>query len=341
MHTTAPSPTPLDTAALRYQLAVSMHQYTARDASGDAAQESPGTPESLGLQHLCTVPLELHAEIDTLLHPSNHLIDSPRRMTPAQLQPFLHGGTALRLVFPDKTVRPGLLRSLHPTFLIAETTGAVERQQTGSLVLVVFPIASRPHYVLQTVIQDHSAARLHLAYGDSRYDARHRVQLAAPVALYLVPPTLGPALRSQQIRIVRDLYGPPTGTFPGDGGAITEPPCVTEQEGAASDILYGREASAQACLLHDISLGGVCLALPTVRQAEVLRSRLVYLDIHIPLAQSMRSGDGDVTLRLQLFGLIRSVRTAPAPGTLHIRFLKRLPAELDACFVTLASGIGT
>jgi hypothetical protein len=340
MHTPEPLSSPLDTAALRHQLTTSMHQYTARYADHDADQQGPGPPESLGLQHLCTIPLDLHAEIDTLLHPSNHLIDSPRRMTPAQLQPFVHGSTALRLVFPDKTAHPALLRSLHPTFLIAETPSAVGRLQTGGLVLVVFPSASRPHYVLQTVIQDQSAARLHLAYGDPRYDVRHRVQLAAPVALYLTPPTLGSALRSQQIRIVRDLYGPPTGTFPSDGGAIIEHPCATEAAGAASDVLYGREAAGHTCQLHDISLGGVCLALPSLGQTETLRSRLIYLDIHLPLAQSCRPGDGDLALRLQLFGLVRGIRTTPAPGTLHIRFLKRLPAELDACFGALASDVG-
>jgi hypothetical protein len=206
----------------------------------------------------------------------------------------------------------------------------------GDLVLVIFPVAPRLRYVLQTVVKTQSGIQLHLAYGDSRYDVRYRVQQAIPVTLTVVPPTLVPALRGQRTRAIRDLYGPPEGTFPRHGGAIIESLCATPPESAALDVPNGCNAPAHASQLHDISLGGACLALPETLQIENLLSLLFYLNIPLPRILSVPPGEESLPLQLHLFGLIRSIRTAPAPGTLHMRFLKRLPAELDAYFASLA-----
>jgi hypothetical protein len=97
-----------------------------------------------------------------------------------------------------------------------------------------------------------------------------------------------------------------------------------------------RDGVAHACQLHDISLGGVCLTLPTALPTEELLSKLIYLDLSLPVAASVPAGEAGVSLRLQLFGLVRGMRTTTTPATLHIRFLKRLPAELNACFAALA-----
>jgi hypothetical protein len=151
--------------------------------------------------------------------------------------------------------------------------------------------------------------------------------------LAVVPPTLIPALRCHHTRIVRDFYGHSPTTFPQEGGTICERLCSATPEIAMPERPGGEDAAVHASQLHDISLGGVCLTLPATLQVADLHSRLLYLDLLLPGAGPAEAAGRP--LRLQLFGLIRGLRIAPAPGTLHLRFLTRLPADLDACFAAL------
>jgi hypothetical protein len=85
------------------------------------------------------------------------------------------------------------------------------------------------------------------------------------------------------------------------------------------------DAPTQSCTLEDISLGGVCLALEHASEAEELLHRLVLL--HIPLPSGPEAPYPPLTL--QLLGGIRGVGHTFSSQLLHIRFLRRLPKEID------------
>jgi hypothetical protein len=197
-------------------------------------------------------------------------------------------------------------------------------------VLVVFRVSPQQHYVLQTAIDKLYAFRLKLRYGDPRYDVRRRVQLAAPVTLYLAPTALVTDIAQRQVRIIREITLPLRGAQGAAGGRIADRLCepITLQPTASPFAAI----PALSSTLEDISLGGVCLTLASTSKAEELLHRLVLLNIALPSAPAALYP----SLTLQLLGGIRGVRSTSSGQLLHIRFLKRLPKEVDELLEYLA-----
>src|SRR5260221_11745603 len=100
------------------------------------------------IQH--TIPLDINDDLPTLLYPPNRLIYSPRTIAPTLRQPFLDGTKEVILVCVQSgnTFR-ATLQALHSNHLIAHTQQAVSHRKYGETVLVVFPMTTSQHYVLQ------------------------------------------------------------------------------------------------------------------------------------------------------------------------------------------------
>lgn len=288
------------------------------------ATDDPGADTVALTDTRMLVALDVSGEIYTILHPTYQLIDAPHSIAAPLLQPFLDGSKEVTLVFAQngKTL-PATLQSAYSTYLVADTELSTFRHQRGETVLVTFRVAPQQHYVLQTVIDKLYAFRLKLRYGDPRYDVRRRVQLAAPVTLSLAPTALVTDIAQRQVRIMREITLPLRGAQSTAGGRIADQLCepITLQPTSSPFAA----TPALSCTLEDISLGGVCLALANDAWSEELLHRLVLLNIALPNAPEALYP----SLTLQLLGGIRGVRSASSVQLLHIRFLKRLPKEVD------------
>lgn len=283
------------------------------------------------------MPLHLGEELHTLLHPTNRLIYSPHTIEPALMQPFQEGAKELILVNTQngKTF-PATLQALHSSYLVADTQQSMFRRKPGEAILVLFPLAPQQHCVLQTTIHKVYAFRLELEYQDPRYDVRHTIPLPEPVTLSPVPATMVAALEQRQGRLVRKIAMDPH-TPPGARQRlIADLYYPSEREGPA--VAASREMPQLLCQLHDISLGGACLAIKDPSRVEALRHRLVQLTIPLPQASQTLPDWAHIALTLQLLGVVRGASNAAAPKALHIRFLHRLLPEVDSLFWHLEGG---
>jgi hypothetical protein len=291
----------------------------------EPATEDPNTDTVALTSTRTMISLDVSGEIYTILHPTHQLIDSPQRIEASQLQPFLNGSREITLVFAQGgKALPGTLHSIYPTYLEADSDTSTFRHQRGETVLVVFRVPPQPHYVLQTVIDKVYAFRLKLQYGSPRYEARQHFPLAVPVRLSLAPPLLITAIAKQQVRIVREITLLSGGIQGGAGGCITD--WICESLTLRSSHSPFANAPTLSCTLEDISLGGVCLALEHASEAEELLHRLVLLNISLPSAPEAPYPP----LTLQLLGGIRGIGHTLSSQLLHVRFLRRLPKEIDA-----------
>lgn len=284
-----------------------------------------------------TIHLDISDELDSVLSPTNRLIYSPHTIEPALLQPFLDGTKEVILVCVQngKTLL-ATLQALHSSYLIADTQHSVFRRKRGETVLVVFPVTSQQHYVLQTAIHNVYAFRLELEYRDPRYDVRHYIPITAPVTLQPVPTALITALGQQQGRIVRQITLTPRSTQGAVLSWITDLFCAADD--AKPVPLPYEGGPALACALHDLSLSGVCLTVNATPVVEALTHHLVWLTIPLPSASQTLPGWASVSLTLQLLGVVRNVSHAPSGRALHIRFLKRLLPEVDTLLWHLEGG---
>jgi hypothetical protein len=291
--------------------------------------------QQTSIQH--TMHLDISDELDSVLYPTNRLIYSPHTIEPRLLQPFLDGTKEVILVCVQngKTL-PATLQALHSSYLIADTQHSVFRRKRGETVLVVFPVTSQQHYVLQTAIHNVYAFRLELEYRDPRYDVRHYIPNTAPVTLQPVPTTLITAIGQQQGRIVRQITLTPRNVQGTVASWITDLFCAADTDEPIALPCEG--GPALACALHDLSLSGVCLTVNATHVAEALDHHLVRLTIPLPRASQALPGWASVSLTLQLLGVVRNVSHTPSGRALHIRFLKRLLPEVDTLLWHLEGG---
>jgi hypothetical protein len=138
------------------------------------------------------------------------------------------------------------------------------------------------------------------------------------------------ALASREVRVSRELV-----VVPGD-----DPPGQYER---LTDSLHAADSQepafpeADAVLLpsyglRDISLGGASLALSPTDPPEDLSQRLVRLAIALP---RLGATDPGGQFRLQILGAVRRDRAVSDVRTLHVRFVARLPVELEVVLTRL------
>ncbi|MGE3535936.1 MAG: hypothetical protein AB7N91_00715 [Candidatus Tectimicrobiota bacterium] len=277
------------------------------------------------------IPLILGNELQTLLHPTNRLIYSPHTLDQALLQPFREGTKTLILINAQNgKALPATLQALHSSYLIADTQHSMFRRKPGEAMLVVFPLAAHQHCVLQTTIHRVYAFRLELEYQDPRYDVRHTIPLSSPVTLSPVPTTMVMALEQNQGRLVRQIALTPRTPHGTMRRLITD--LFYPQDALQPAPAQGSDSLVLPCALHDISLGGACLAVHNPSLVDSLMHRLVHLTMSFPCASQTLPDWAYVSLHLQVLGIVRGSSNATAPRALHIRFLKRLLPDVDPLF---------
>jgi hypothetical protein len=267
---------------------------------------------------------------------STHVqIQTPHQLDAALLQPFLHPFHMLRqelflMTYQKKEITPATLEAVHENYLVVNTNRAVWfYPQRDKVLLVVFPTPQR-YYVLQTQIDALYLDQLNLRYMDPQADIRRHIHLTTPVFLRVIPPDLFTAIEQRQVRIIREV------TLP------QEDDQETIQEGLIADRFSQSDANACSpyrslfeeappltCRLHDISRAGICLFLEGSVESEEILQRLVLLYISLPPIPMDATHAGKISFTLRLLGVIKAVRTAVRPWTLHIQFLKRLPQEFE------------
>ncbi len=277
-----------------------------------------------------TVIIGTSDDLHHLLSHTNVQIDTPYRLEAGLLEPFLRGEKRLFLVsVQNGKVTPATLAAVHDTHLIADTEHSLILRHRGEHMLVVFPTLPQQYHVLQTVIEEVYHQRLKLRYQDPRYDVRHQVQSPIPVLLYAAPALITTALEQQHIRLVRDFALSAT-----EGKALlTDRFLEKETTEVAPHMELFYEQPPWQCLLKDISLGGVCLLLPSTPQPPALHHCLVLL--HARLPSGILDGTA-VQLILEPLGIVRNIRADEQSWFLHIRFLKRLPEKLEELLIQYA-----
>jgi hypothetical protein len=101
-----------------------------------------------------------------------------------------------------------------------------------------------------------------------------------------------------------------------------------------------QESRALSCGLRDISLGGVGLTLDGTYDLEEFEHRLVRLQILLPHVAPGSRDQESPGIFLRPLGVIRQLRTASQPWTLHIQFLAQLPEEFNTCFEEVTQLLG-
>jgi hypothetical protein len=303
------------------------------DAGASAASAPPSPPAERSVE-ISPIPRE---SVLSLLFPSNLQIERPQRLAPATLRLFRDQGKQIMLVpYGSKRIWNADLGVVTETFLLAYARDAAAlKRYSDDVLLVIFPVRPGERYVLQTSIEDVDRDSVRLRYQDPRFDSRWKVEARAMLS---VAPLEFPALvQAHHVDLSREVTGlagerPPTGA-----GAIVDR-AQAVPAGAAYPALALFEATSA---LHgeavDIALGGACLALEKRRPREQLANRIVRFDVELPAQGSQDPGAGSMALRLSLLGMVRDVRESAGGCTVHIRFLKRLPSELDTRFEALSS----
>jgi hypothetical protein len=262
----------------------------------------------------------------------NLQIDSPRRIAPDVLQPFRDGERAVALL----ACRVGKLAAafiveLGEADVVVDLEQALPVLRPGDRMLVTFPVSAERRYVLQATVKTVRGDRVCLRYHDPRYEPRRFVRLVEPVTLRVLPAGLVEALERGAARLSRDPVLPAANDRSQPGRVIDSLEAVDRPDPAgAAPADVGPEVAAFG--LRDISLGGACLALSLAEPAEELSGRLVRIALTLP---AVAPGEADTDIRLELVAMVRRDRTVGDVRTLHVRFLARLPSELDAVLAEL------
>jgi hypothetical protein len=279
------------------------------------------------------IPLNIHAEIYSLISPHYIQIASPRAIEPELLQPFETGMKEITLMFlASKKIITATVCMIHHAHFLVDTAHSTLCHKPGERLLALFPALPGKQYVLQTMIDEIYTGRLKLRYQDPRYDVRWQLRLISPVLMRLVPPTIITAIAQERTHIVRDILFLPSETPPSQTGSIADRLYQMNTAMVSPHMHLLENVSALPCGIHDISLGGACLALLGEHRSEALLHRVVRLSIPLPDLSENTSQTQYIPFVLEPFGVIRNVKTTAQPWTLHIRFLKRLPAECSLLF---------
>lgn len=284
------------------------------------------------LSNQTAMPLNIHAEIHSLITPNYIQIGSPRVIAPELLHPFETGAKTITLMFlANKKVTPATVHTIHHNYFFVDTPHATLSHKPGERLLILFPVLPGQQYALQARIDEIYTGRLKLRYQDPRYDVRRQLRLATPVLMRLAPPSVVAAIAQGRSRIVRDI-------------SVTPSEAPSQQTGHIADRLYQMDTAivsphmplleqgpALLCTIHDISPGGVCLVLQSEQPPEELLHRVVHLHIPLPTLASTANQTHYMPFVLEPFGVVRNMQTTQA-WTLNIRFLKRLPPESGVLF---------
>ncbi|RMF85459.1 MAG: hypothetical protein D6736_17255 [Nitrospinota bacterium] len=283
-----------------------------------------------------TMVVEIDAEIRTLLSTASVYIDSPRRIAPSLLQPFYTQSKQLFLIVTRHgRIVPASLDTWTQNRLVVDVRQSMPFLKTGDRVLIIFPVLPDRQYVLQTWVEDRSFSRLTLRYQDPRYETRWQVELLEPVIVHQAPPEVASAVEQRRLRILRQMSFDPDRLAEATGGYMTDTLCKTSIPEPSPYMTFLQETPPLFCELKNISLGGLCLAVPPKEeQSGIGMSRLVSLHFSLPLWTDDAKPE---MLSLTLLGAIRNVQTASRPWTLHIAFLKRLPTAFTSLFERLES----
>ena len=290
--------------------------------------------QSLGRQ--TSIPINIHADIYSLITPTYIQIASPRQIEPELLRPFDTGGKEITLVFlASKKAIPATVYTIHHTYFLADTIHSTLCHRPGERLLVLFPTLPGKRYVLQAVIDEIYTGRFKLRYQDPRYDVRRQLRLAMPVLLRLVPPSIVAAIAQERLRIVRDIHIPAQDIIAMEKGSIADRLYHMDTAIVSPHMDLLEQVAALPCGMHDISPGGACLTLQGTPRPEAMLHRVIRLRIPLPDLAANTSQGQYMPFELEPFGVIRNVKTTALPWTLHIRFLKRLPQECDLLFAHL------
>ena len=281
------------------------------------------------------IAFEIGEDIRLFLSPSNIQINSPDHIEDALLQPFRTKHKPILLLSPHNSkVMSATLHTVERTYLMAELEHSTFMRKPGEMLLVVFPVLPQRHYVLQTTVEAVYFGQLKLQYQDPRYDRRWSMPLAIPVTVQGAPMEIMIALAHRQGHLVREMTlapSQPNGTRQGDladrlyeSDALES--CLAMGGGDASPPLTGS--------LKDLSLGGACVTLADLPQPDELLQRVILLRMTLP---RIPLDTTSLQLMLQPLGIVRNVRTTVSPATLHIRFLQRLPKEMEPLFEALCT----
>jgi hypothetical protein len=306
------------------------------DVGLDETDNLPLFSAMQSLSRQTSIPINIHADIYSLITPTYIQIASPRQIEPELLRPFDTGGKAITLLFlASKKAIPATVYTIHHTYFLADTIHSTLCHRPGERLLVLFPTLPGKRYVLQAVIDEIYTGRFKLRYQDPRYDVRRQLRLAAPVLLRLVPPTIVAAIAQERIRLVRDIHIPAQDPWSIDTGSIADRLYHMDTAIVSPHMHLLEQVAALPCGMYDISPGGVCLTLPGTPRPEEMLHRVIRLHIPLPDLTTCVSQGQYMPFELEPFGVVRNVKTAALPWTLHIRFLKRLPQECDLLFAHL------
>ena len=295
--------------------------------------ETPLLSAIQSLSSQTTIPLNIHAEIYSLISPHYIQIAAPRAIEPELLQPFETGAKEITLMFlTSKKLIPATVHTLHHAHFLVDTAHSTLCHKPGERLLVLFPAFPGKQYVLQTLIDEIYAGRLKLRYQDPRYDVRRQLRLTSPVLMRVVPPTIVSAIAQERTRIVRDISFFLSETPPHQTGSIADRLYQMDTAIISPHMHLLENVPAFPCGIHDISLGGACLTLLGERRPEELLHRVVRLSMPLPDLCANASQEQYMPFVLEPFGVIRNIKTTAQPWTLHTRFLKRLPSECSLLF---------
>lgn len=302
---------------------------TPQETPGPAQPPSAGAPGPRDIS-----PIVLEQVLPFLLSSANVQIDKPQRIAEALLKPFQDQAKELLLVLSQsKRLVTASLAAVQEGYLLADTPqAALFTAYRGELLLAIFPVLPTQRYILQTWVDEVYLDRLKLRYQDPRYDRRWKFQVAAAAALYVAPPEFFSLIEQQQVQLTREVMGRVEEIHAtGEGGIIDSVTVLPQAAQSYAHPLF-EAVTPLSCSLRDISLGGVCLAIEGQAQPEALANQMLQLHLTLPGIASKRHEQARIPIRLCLLGVIRHVNTTHRPWTLHIRFLRRLPGELDMLF---------
>jgi hypothetical protein len=278
------------------------------------------------------VPIASEPALSLLLSPSNLQIDNPRRIAPGKLRPFREGARqVLLLPAGDTRALAADLGTLRRTYLIAYAQDAGRlRLYTGDVLLVVFPVGPRERYVLQTFIEDVHRDAVRLRYQDPRYDRRWTASGAA--ALHVASPELSTLVDRQRVQLTREIVGLTEGLCAQGTGSIVDRVETAPPDDAGLDRSVFEALPPVRGEARDFSLGGAGVALLERPPRERVMNRIIQLRFNLPRLVPEARGPDWMPVRLCLLGAVRTVSDTADGCTAHIRFLRRLPAELDIRF---------
>lgn len=281
-------------------------------------------------------PVDFHTDVDSIIAPKYVQINSPHRIERSVLEPFERGLKEVTLIFvQNRHVIPATIEAIHDTHLVIRTQHSTYFRKRGEVVLVLIPAQPQKSYALQLTIEEIYAHRLMLRYQDPRYDVRRQVQLEAPVHLRLPSAVLLTVIRQRQARIMRQFTLPHTNVQRSTPAELIDRLYELDSSTPSSFMKRIEQTPPMTCSLQDISLGGACLTVPQEPESEELLHRVVLLHIALPPVTVESVEREYFPVNLHLLSVIRGIRRATEPATLHVRFLKRLPDDLTPYFADL------